>query len=240
VWKEAESVAQEADLVVVFGTDHQSNNPFTLTRQHYATPHGVLPTAVGIVDALAEVIGEEQAFGGELRHIHEHSLELVLVWLHHMRRGKRVEIVPVLCGGFHHFIDEGRQPAEDQLLIDVLEALAEEAQGRNVLVVASGDLAHVGPAFRGIPMNPACRQLVHQHDEELFEQMAVGDAIGFFDVIRRVRDQYNVCGVSPIFLTMRLMELLGGPIEGIRQGYDVCPADRFNTSVVTIGGMLFQ
>jgi MEMO1 family protein len=49
----AETV-QQADLAIVFGTDHFSEGfPFSLTRQNYATPYGVLPTAVEIVDRLA-------------------------------------------------------------------------------------------------------------------------------------------------------------------------------------------
>jgi len=40
----------------------------TLTRQHYATPFGVLPTAREVVETLAGAMGAETAFAGELYH----------------------------------------------------------------------------------------------------------------------------------------------------------------------------
>lgn len=79
VWERAALAVQEADLVIIFATDHYGSDPFTLTYQNYATPYGVLPTAKEIVAQLVDVIGEEAAFAGELRHRGEHSLELVAV-----------------------------------------------------------------------------------------------------------------------------------------------------------------
>ena len=72
------------------GTDHSGNDRFSLTRQHYATPLGVMPTDLAPVDRLATVIGEKWAFAGELRHRQEHSLELPLVWLQFLRGGEPV------------------------------------------------------------------------------------------------------------------------------------------------------
>ena len=73
-----------ADLAIIFGTDHSGGlGKVTPTRQSYATPYGVLPTANGIVDRLADALGEEEAFAEELHHRKEHSIELASVWLHH-------------------------------------------------------------------------------------------------------------------------------------------------------------
>lgn len=240
VWKRTASAVEEADLVILFGTDHYGSDPFTLTRQNYATPYGVLPTATTVVDALAEVIGQEAAFAGELRHRNEHSLELVAVWLHHMRKGQPCELVPILTGGFHPFIYNGARPTGDVGIKRVLETLQMHCQQRNVLIIASGDLAHVGPAFGGRPLNESSRQLLQQADERLLEQMQLGDANGFFEEICKVRDRNNVCGVSPIYLTMRLLEMLTGSVRGEQVSYAVCPADAHDTSVVTVSGVLFS
>ncbi|MBV7328831.1 AmmeMemoRadiSam system protein B [Chloroflexi bacterium TSY] len=243
-WARAEEAARNADLVIMFGTDHKSNAPFTLTKQNYATPFGILPTEQTITDALATAIersmGEQEAYRGELRHISEHSLELVAVWLHHMRQGKPVEMVPILVGGFHHFIENGTFPKEDPLLNNVLNTLVHSTSKRNVLVVASGDLAHVGPAFGGKPLNAQTRLTLRHDDEELLNAMMAGDKCAFFESIRRVEDSNNVCGVSPIYLTISLLELLGCPTVGEQTGYATCPADTENNSVVTVGGMLFS
>ena len=101
VWKRAADEVRAADLAVVLGTDHYGpDKQLTLTRQHYATPYGLLPTARDVVEALAEAMGTEAAFAGELDHRSEHSIELAAVWLHHIRAGQPCELAPVLCGSF--------------------------------------------------------------------------------------------------------------------------------------------
>ena len=107
VWGQARDAVREADLVFILGTDHYgSAGTITFTRQHYATPYGVLPTAGDVVDALAEALGKEAAFAEELHHRTEHSIELAAIWLHHVRDGRPCEMVPVLCGSFRQCIQE--------------------------------------------------------------------------------------------------------------------------------------
>lgn len=237
VWRRAAPFVREADLAVVLGTDHYGEDrSITLTRQHYATPFGVLPTARPIVDALAQALGEEAAFAGELRHRGEHSIELAVVWLHAIREGKPLELVPILCGPFAAFIREDRDPMSDPTIARFVEALRAALAGRRAVVVAAGDLAHVGPAFGGRPLDWAGRARLKADDEALIARMAAGDAAGFFAEIRRTRDRNNVCGVSPIYLALRALE----PTTGEPAGYALCPADEQGTSVVSICGMLWR
>ncbi len=238
VWQQAAAMAQAADLVILLGTDHYSQGDrLTLTRQSYATPYGVLPTDVALVDALAASIGTEAALRGELRHRSEHSLELVAAWLHHMRGGRPVALLPILTGSFADFIAGNGDPAGDAALAAFLATLRQHAwgDGRQVLVVASGDLAHVGPAFGGPRVDAAGRAAIRQADDELMQQMAAGSADGFFAAIRREQDRNNVCGVSPFYLALRLL----GDVEGQVAAYDQCPADQRNTSLVSVCGMVF-
>ena len=235
VWQRAAQIAREAELVILLGTDHYGSDPFTLTRQHYATPYGVLPTATAIVDELSAVIGPEAAYAGELRHRGEHSLELVAVWLHHMRGGIPVPVVPILTGSFHPFMRNGATPGHDRNIAGALATLRRAAAGQRTLVIASGDLAHVGPAFGGKSLNAGSRQRLHAADDVLVAAMRSGDAEAFFGAIKQVEDRNNVCGVAPIYLTL---QILGGP-AGEQCGYAVCPADERGTSVVTVTGMVF-
>jgi hypothetical protein len=238
VWQQAAAMAQAADLVILLGTDHYSlGDRLTLTRQSYATPYGVLPTNTAIVDALAAAVGPDQAYRGELRHRGEHSLELVATWLHHMRRGRPAEMVPILTGSFADFIAGRGAPADDPQLAAFLTTLKQQAwrAGRQVLVIASGDLAHVGPAFGGPKIDAAGRARIKSADDELMQQMAAGSASGFFAAIQREQDQNNVCGVAPFYLMLRLL----GDVEGQIVAYDQCPADQRNTSLVSVCGMVF-
>ncbi|MBX2997560.1 MAG: AmmeMemoRadiSam system protein B [Caldilineaceae bacterium] len=234
-WKTVEDAVQSADLAILIGTDHYGDDLFTLTRQNYATPYGMLPTNTIIVDDLAAALGEEAAYAGEMRHCNEHSLELVAVWLHHMRGGRPLEIVPVLCGSLHRFYANGHSPADHAPIGQFLETMERHCAGRNVFVVASGDLAHVGPAFGGAPLTQQDRLQVRSADRDLLTHLCAGDADGFFDSIRRIRNRHNVCGATPGYLALKLM----GNVHGQEMAYQSCPADDHNTSAVTVAGVAY-
>jgi AmmeMemoRadiSam system protein B len=237
VWKRGAGMAETADLVVVLGTDHYgTDGRLTLTHQHYSTPFGVLPTAQEVVDALAGKMGRDEALGEELHHRGEHSIELAAVWLHHVRGGQPCELVPILCGSFGHFVRGEADPERDPAMATLVEALREMTAGRQVLVVASADLSHVGPAFGGAPQGLVERARMQAADEELVERICAGDAEGFFAAIKRDDDRRNVCGLPPIYLALRLLS----PVQGEQVAYDRCPADGSGTSLVSICGILFQ
>jgi AmmeMemoRadiSam system protein B len=237
VWRRAADAANRADLALILGTDHYGDpGSLTLTRQHYATPFGVLPTAGGVVGALAEALGEEAAYAQELNHRSEHSIELAAVWLHHMRDGKPCELVPVLCGSFHAYTQGDADAASDPALAALIEAFQKATAGRQVLVVAAADLAHVGPAFGGHPVDLSARARLQAADEALIGHMRDGDAEGFLGEIQRAGDRNNVCGVPPIYLALRLLR----PVQGDVVAYKSCPADGQGTSLVTVCGVTFR
>ena len=238
VWRQAAEAARNAELAVIFGTDHNgSNGHITPTRQNYATPYGVLPTAVEVVDTLAAAIGGESAFEEEIHHRREHSIELAAVWLHHMRDGQACQVVPILCGSFQHFIEERRDPAEDATLNAALNALRQATEGRRVLWVAAADLAHVGPAFHD-PFEIDYVRYLHLQaaDDILLETLRQPDAAGFFRTIANEGNRRNICGLPPIYLTLRM---LNPGMLGRLTGYERCPADETRTSFVSVCGVVF-
>jgi len=237
VWHQAATAVRQAELVVILGTDHLgSGGRITLTRQHYATPYGILPTAQDVVETLIAAIGPEIALAEELHHRNEHSVELAAVWLHHMREGQPVPVIPVLCGGFEPFINNERQPGEDHTYRAFIETLSDAIANRRTLIVAAADLAHSGPAFGGRPLDIVIRAKLRSADERLLDAICRGDAEGFFQTIRAENDRWNVCGLPPIYLALRLL----GQAEGQITGYQHCPADTSGTSVVTICGAVWR
>ena len=235
-WKRAAAMAQAADLVIVLATNHYGGNEaITLTRQHYATPYGVLPTARELVDALAEALGP-QVFTGELYHRPEHAVELVLTWLHHMRGRHPVEVLPVLTGSFQPWLYKAEKPDHDRVYQTFLDTLRALSRDRRTLIVASGDLAHVGPAFEGDPVDEEGRIALAASDDLLLRALEQGDADGFWGLIKAVEDRNNVCGVSPFYLTLKLV----GQTQGQRVAYAICPADEQDTSFVSIAGVGLQ
>jgi hypothetical protein len=241
-WRAAAPAAQQAELVVILGTDHYGGEAqFTLTRQNYATPYGVLPTAQAVVNTLAEAIGAQAAFEAELYHTVEHSLELPLVWLHHMRHGQPVDVVPVLVGSLHPFMRTAgnggtRLPADSGVITSFLGALAAGCAGKRTLVIASGDLAHVGPAFGGQPLTAHAKAALQTEDEALLETIATGDADAWFNTLARHHNKNNVCGLAPVYLTLKLLQAT----QGHTVGYAMCPADEAATSVVSICGSVLE
>ena len=232
-WQRAANMARDAELVVVLATDHYGPEPLTLTRQSYATPYGVLPTDARGVDALAEALGAEAAFAGELFHRGEHAVELVAVWLHHMRGGAPVPLVPVLTGSFARFIGGQEAPGEDRAFEALTQTIRALAAERRTLIVASGDLSHVGPAFGGRPYGAAARAGLRTQDARALAHLAAGDAEGFFGAVAAIGDRTNICGLPPGYLALRAL----GEATGELLGYAQCPADEQDTSVVSIAGV---
>ena len=241
VWQRAKTAVLEADLVIILGTDHNGGRgTFTLTRQPYATPYGVLPTDVALVDELAAAIGEEAAFAEELHHRKEHSIELSAVWLHYIYQQAGIDpkpMVPILCGSFHHFVMNGHPPAQDDLLGTAVTTLQRATADKKVLIVASVDFAHVGPAFGDdYIMDDTRRAALRQTDHNLVQAIIRGDDASFYDQIAAVEDRNKVCGFSSIYLLLRYLQ----GTEGVQVAYDHCPADDENYSLVSIAGILLE
>lgn len=241
VWRRAAPAALGADLVLIFGTDHNgSPGSVTLTNQPYATPYGVLPADTDLIGRLAEALGPEAAFAEELNHRNEHSVELSAVWLHHVFHEAGVApcpMVPILVGSFHHFVTGRKHPANDRRFIQFLETLRRETAGRRVLAVGSVDLAHVGPEFGdSFAMDSARRSQLEHEDAALMELILRGDAGGFYQRIAAVQDRNRICGLSPLYLMLSYL----GPSAGTQVAYQHCPADAADTSLVSICGLLLD
>lgn len=242
VWRRAETAVAQADIVVIFGTDHNgSAGSVTLTRQAYATPFGVLPADPALVDQLATAIGEDAAYAEEIHHRQEHSIELSAVWLHYTYQKLGLEpkpMVPILCGSFHHFVMNGSHPADDAGLTAVIETLRRETQGQKVLAVASVDFAHVGPNFGdNFVMDPPRRAALQTADDNLMTAILRGDAADFYGQITAVQDRNRICGFSSIYLLLRYLDGVSG---GRSIAYTHCPADPQDNSLVSISGLLLD
>lgn len=249
LWRQAAPALRASEVVVIFGTDH-AGSPGTLTLAHrpYATPWGVLPTDPDLIDALAAVLGEEVAFAEELHHRAEHSVELAAIWLHHVRDGAPVTLIPVLCGHPLPYLKGARdeQPAagkpslgeepEGRKAWQALQVMRQALAGKRVVAVAAADLAHVGPAF-GDPaaFSVQDKAKVRLADDELLAACGEGPN-AVLRAVARIDDRYRICGLSPIALTLAFT----GPVVTEITGYDQCPADADGGSIVSIAGVILR
>jgi len=107
--------------------------------------------------------------------------------------------------------------------------------GKNFCVVASADLAHIGMRY-GDPKAPTdfsfhrCMQM----DLEMLKHVENVDAVGFARFIEKEEDARRICGFSPIYTLLKLIQAEKG--EVLR--YDRGITDQFN-STVTFASMAF-
>ena len=237
VWASAAEAIRQAELIVVLGTDHNGGlGTLTPTPQNYASPLGVMPTDQRVVNRLADVLGPDVAFADELHHRREHSIELVMVWLQYMRQSKPCPTVPVLTGSFYHFMTGHANIEDDSKIKDFVDVLRNEMAQRRTVIVASGDLAHLGPAFDEPPLDAAAHAQMKTDDDALLENLCQGNAESFFNFMKAGQYQRNVCGLSPFYLTLQVL----GQTQGHVLSYDRCPADASNTSFVSVCGLVWQ
>ena len=236
LWKAGAAAAQHAELVILIGTDHSLGEPeLTLTRQNYATPFGVLPTDLDLVDELTGTLGAAAVFAHELHHRGEHSLELVANWLHHMRAGQPVALLPVLVGSLGAYVRGGADIAANQSFEAFIAQCEAVMRSRRTLVVISGDLSHVGPAFDGAPLHPAGKDKLRKSDMAILAAACTGQPERFLASVAAIGDRTNICGVAPLYLGLRLL----GASQGRSLAYQHCPADDADTSVVSVCGITF-
>jgi AmmeMemoRadiSam system protein B len=236
-WNDLEQEINDIELAIIFGTDHHgAGEIFSLTHQDYATPFGVLPTFQQGVDMLVEIFGEEAAFAGELRHKTEHSVEFAAVWMHHVRNGNACPILPILCDALPlQEESDSPRPGSEAMLTDAVAGLRELTNMKKTLVIAAGDLSHVGPAFGGKPIEGKDLEELSYADHAYINVLEQGKSDEFYEMILSNTNSTNICGTAPFVHTLNLLAPLSGRLIDYRQ----CEADAGKTSWVSICGMHF-
>lgn len=116
-----------------------------------------------------------------------------------------------------------------------MEVLRQAAAGCRTLVVAAGDLSHVGPAFGdAFAFGLSERARLAADDATLLGLMARGDGEGFFTTLAGRDDDQRVCGLPPVYWALQLL----GECQGVSIGYTQCAADATGDSLVSIAGVL--
>ena len=205
-----------ADLFVVLGTSHTGTRGFfAVTRKDFETPFGVIRTDTSFVDRLITRCGPTILLD-EPAHRAEHSIELQATLLQGLLGQRRsIQMVPILCLSFHPFIADEASPRFDPAIATFLNALQEgiAASGPRCCLIASADLAHVGPRF-GDPEPVDRRQLtvVAQKDLAMLEKVAQRDAERFFRFVQTEEDRWRVCGLSSIYTLLGTLDARQGQL----------------------------
>ena len=235
-----------ADLYILLGTSHcGGENPFTATLKDFATPLGMVETDKEFIQKLQRGYAGD-LFAEEYLHRTEHSLEFQVVYLKYIAErqaesagGQRpFKIVPILVSSFHPMVQNHSLPEKDPRIGDFLKALRDlvEKESRQVCFVAGVDLAHVGMQFGDQePMTPDFLQWVEEEDQRLIAKLASLDAPGFFHEIAKDQDRRRICGFSPLYSLIHLLDGARGRNLKYSQAFT-----RETGSAVTFTSMVFD
>ncbi|MBI3830373.1 MAG: AmmeMemoRadiSam system protein B [Planctomycetes bacterium] len=195
----------QADLFVVFGVAHRSAGTglFNVSTKDYATPLGPAKAAKGIARRLQDAAGIDPAIA-EYTHKEEHSIEFQAVMMSAllgMRAQRSYEIVPILCNAAEPFIEDQKNPSQDEAFVKFVESLRNELDksGRKWCVLASVDLSHVGPKF-GHATNITEKLLlpVERADRRMLKKVESLDPDAFYFEIARTKNSRHVDAVMAV------------------------------------------
>jgi AmmeMemoRadiSam system protein B len=224
-----------ASLFVIIGTSHYSGHRFTLTRKHFKTPLGIVPTDQAFVDRLVEHYGDG-LFDDELAHQPEHSIELEIVFLQYLygQRGP-LRIVPLVVGSFHDALVTGGLPRAQDDIGQMIEALrrVEKETDEPICYLISGDLAHIGPKFGDSgPVTDA--QLTHskRQDQALLTQIEAAAPSDYFHLVAEESDRRRICGLPPTYTVLEAARPSTGKVLHYEQYVD--PRRRESVSFASV------
>lgn len=206
------------ERVVVLGTNHFGRAASVVaTAKPFETPFGIVPNDPEFLERLQQACGSS-LLHAEFDHAREHSVELQVIWLHHLL-GDRFRVVPFLCPD--PCGPTGTAPADGRGVdlrhfAQTLGALLRD-DPTPTLLVAGADLSHVGTYF-------ADR---HRLDDTYLAQVAASDHAALQHVDANAPEAYRehmaatgnptrVCSVGCIYA---LLTALGPDVGAHRLAY---------------------
>jgi MEMO1 family protein len=230
----------QSKLFVILGTAHTPLQSFySVSHKDFDTPLGTARTDHGFVDALAKRLGDpDSIFRDELPHRHEHSIEFQALMLQYVLGDRRdYQIVPILVGSFHPFVQHGRLPNESPAVTEFISALRETAleSGEEVCFVGGVDMAHIGRQFGDPELLDDVRLKAQWTDDQtLLSKACAGDAASWFTHVAEQGDANRICGLAPMYTLLETVR----PKRGELLKYDQAVApDR--TSCVSFASVAF-
>ena len=223
-WGFKELVEQtDATVFVIVATSHYSTERFTLTRQHFETPLGVVETDRSYIDRIEKVYGPG-LFDDPLAHVPEHSIELEVVLLQFLLEKRRpFKIVPLLCGSLRDCIREKSRPSEQPDVAKMVAALkaAEAECPDEVCYLISGDLAHIGPKFGDeVRAEGPWLEASRKQDATILAELTRADPASYFNAIAAEGDERRICGLPPTYLALETIRPRAGRVLHYHQYID--------------------
>jgi AmmeMemoRadiSam system protein B len=111
-----------------------------------------------------------------------------------------------------------------------------EQESRSVCFIAGVDLAHVGRQFGDEePINDEFLNRVESEDRDLVSRLVELDAPGFFQSLAKDHDRRRICGFSPLYSLIHLLDGVQGKPLKYSQAFTPETA-----SAVTFASVIFE
>jgi hypothetical protein len=221
-------------LFVIFGTCHKpAPRMWNISLKDLVTPLGRVRSP-GEVGRLVREDRVLRSYVDEWPHRNEHSIELQLPIIQFLSGEKEFEVLSVLTGSLHQYMEDGERPDQGEAadLVGRLKALLMAHAGPCVFLAAA-DLAHIGAQFGDpAPLDRFVLEESKQKDEALLGAMAEVDGAGFFEAVRKEGDRRRICGLAPIYFLLSMLDPCRGQVVGYQQWTD-------GASSVSFAGAIF-
>jgi AmmeMemoRadiSam system protein B len=197
------------DTFLILGIGHMGlPDSFSICTKDFETPLGTAKVDLSFINSLRSRL-DQPRFEEDLSHRTEHSIEFQIVFLQHLYKNRPFTIVPILTSFSHHDLlgsSESRVKVNVDRFVRAVKA-AEMELGKTVTVLASVDLAHIGPRY-GDSFTPSDStvQTVLTKDREAMDFLVRIDSAGFLDYISREEDKRRTCGFPALFTLLQLLE----------------------------------
>lgn len=215
----AESPA--ADVYVILGTGHAGlRDLYSVLPIDFDTPLGAVPVDAAFIQALQQ--NHPHDLHSDLfLHRTEHTIEFQVVMLKQILGERPFKIVPILCSFSYHVFALPGFERERRIIDDFSRALRQTIDGYAgaVTVIASVDLAHVGPRY-GDPAAPDKQFLaaVEAEDRKAIGHALKVDANAWVQSISNIEDRHRICGFSPIYTLLASTRARRGELLRYEQG----------------------
>jgi AmmeMemoRadiSam system protein B len=233
------------DVIVAFGVAHMSpNSPWVMTEKAYQTPYGDMAVNADLYKELEKTLWY-QPKTDEGTHRLEHSLEFQAFWLRYLWREKTPSWVPILTSSFERFCND-RAPSTIATIDGAINKMGEvlkkrQDKGEKILILAGIDLAHVGPRFGDeLELTPELRQKIEKEDQVSLDHAMKLDADAFY--MSAIVDGHwrKNCGLSALYTSLRLIQILQGPDKKTGQLLTYGQADDPLGGVVSFASALWK
>lgn len=219
------------DAVVLLGADHHPGLlPFALLDKGYETPLGALPCAQAQCDALLRRVPwlDREA----IRHRTAHSLEWAALYLQHAWGDRVPPCIALTCGAAAITGDAGLHDGVAEL-VAALDAITDDAR---VLVVATAELTHAGPAYGREPIDAEALVALEQRDRAVLDAVLRGRTRDVLGAATDVRNQGRPSGLPTLVVLSELVTGLRGealayalaPVPGPAPGWAGLAGARFS------------